>query len=765
MTDINIKKDNTSTLEKNKKKDTSTGSAVTTKNEPLNILKSASLPEISDLYKSAENFFKNYGMYQRMTEDSQEFVKSNVELFRTIIDKMQDKSKFSSETIFPIEDIEGIYFKDGLHNNSLIYNLKNLSDLNSEKTVSYSVMTYNGSIYEQVFSADGKELLYTGTKKVYNGKNEEVNADYKVVDHKTNAYIKYTNVSDYNTLGGKLQTLESNNPATGRTENVYLDPQTGCYNSEVRESKKLLSKSSIKVLRDGSTLIAYNTNSGDTKLNVTETVNKKQRRRTYNINITDNNKTLVERKITQRPISKDNNVVETIINGVRYTTKYSPKNGDILVTRYSPKKDKTANNNTVETIKLREMLQLGLSDLQLVDKTIQEVISAPEAINNGLKILSKIVESINLLPEKYTTALNGFIQPIDKEISDALYVANMSELTHMIERESNVYKKKLKLSRLLNQINELNNSVTNQESRQKVNDLKKEALALNAEIIKHYNNISDVSAMVKKEDKIELDKMEAKRNPRREREDEEQIENNDHHLWQQYISQNNKNYFNRSTNYIHNIPIDSEYEARAASLLLEVPPDRLSVLALFDKEEDIPPIGYYISDKLPSSRVDPLNNVLVINQNMAVLLHELGHLYDLEFTDITHITERRLGLSSSQPILNVYEKELDNFRKTSTPLERNAITYFTLNSNGNEVDLHGGGIGDFLRPADVIETSVGYSETLAESHMILNALSGFEGNSLNFRSLVLMRYFPKTIAMVHEVLERNKNAPQNEQNN
>lgn len=114
---------------------------------------------------------------------------------------------------------------------------------------------------------------------------------------------------------------------------------------------------------------------------------------------------------------------------------------------------------------------------------------------------------------------------------------------------------------------------------------------------------------------------------------------------------------------------------------------------------------------------------------LTAFLHEYGHFLD---TDKNSILQ---NISNNEEFLKVYNEEVEEFMKNSSVLEQENIAYFT-----NEKDWDG------------LEGHRTYQEMVAECIKILH--SGEDGPMTARRSRYLMEHFPKTIAMVGQILDK-----------
>ena len=157
---------------------------------------------------------------------------------------------------------------------------------------------------------------------------------------------------------------------------------------------------------------------------------------------------------------------------------------------------------------------------------------------------------------------------------------------------------------------------------------------------------------------------------------------------------------------------------------------RLPGDALIDiKERKLKKID--IDDMVPSWDKD--NKVLYMHsseysdetEQFGVFMHEFGHFLD------TKIDSEKFGEISQNPeFLKVYKEELENFKHSSTSLMQEYVDYF--------IDHDGDAIG-------------AQAETVAESNKILTS------PHTETRTYYLQQNFPKTIAKIAELLEKQQN--------
>lgn len=112
-------------------------------------------------------------------------------------------------------------------------------------------------------------------------------------------------------------------------------------------------------------------------------------------------------------------------------------------------------------------------------------------------------------------------------------------------------------------------------------------------------------------------------------------------------------------------------------------------------------------------------------EQMGILMHEFGHFLD------TEMNSSNFGEISKNPeFLKIYNEELENFKKTSTSQMQLYVDYFT-DHDGDEVSAT--------------------AETIAESNKILTTAH------TETRTYFLQQNFPRTIAKIAELLEKQTN--------
>ena len=103
-------------------------------------------------------------------------------------------------------------------------------------------------------------------------------------------------------------------------------------------------------------------------------------------------------------------------------------------------------------------------------------------------------------------------------------------------------------------------------------------------------------------------------------------------------------------------------------------------------------------------------------------MHEFGHYIDGSILEAY--------ISGNEDFIKCWEEEFENFKKNHTSQEQDMISYFS-------------GSGK--------DAATGREETVAETHMLLNT---FSKGSTAERAYYLQRYFPKTVALVADLLSK-----------
>lgn len=140
-------------------------------------------------------------------------------------------------------------------------------------------------------------------------------------------------------------------------------------------------------------------------------------------------------------------------------------------------------------------------------------------------------------------------------------------------------------------------------------------------------------------------------------------------------------------------------------------------------------------DDLGASFFNPANKDITTCDNLYTFVHELGHAKDMKNYDITTFKTKdateSTKISKNKDLLEIYNKERDNFNKNTSETQRNHVDYFISNVSNKGKD------GSF-------------SEAVAEINAMLNTYNSVDRFSM--RSQYLQQYFPKTIACVAEKL-------------
>lgn len=134
------------------------------------------------------------------------------------------------------------------------------------------------------------------------------------------------------------------------------------------------------------------------------------------------------------------------------------------------------------------------------------------------------------------------------------------------------------------------------------------------------------------------------------------------------------------------------------------------------------------------------NGTLEIGMDIPIVSHELGHAKDYkgqksDFIEIVMNTESHKGnISGDEKLIDIYNEEMELFKEKYSVDLQEVIKYFGQN---------GGGASD-----------TGLAELIAETNMLMTTC----GNNADFiktRSQYLVRYFPKTVAKIGELLGYN----------
>lgn len=119
------------------------------------------------------------------------------------------------------------------------------------------------------------------------------------------------------------------------------------------------------------------------------------------------------------------------------------------------------------------------------------------------------------------------------------------------------------------------------------------------------------------------------------------------------------------------------------------------------------------------------------NNKLCTLCHELGHAKDYR--------NKAMEITNDETFVKTFEKEKQEFVKNSSNFERNLIEYF-VRPKGHQAGEKGGLV-----------------ETVAEANALLNAPS--DDMETGMRKQVLQQYFPQTIAVLSDKLEKFSNSP------
>ena len=119
------------------------------------------------------------------------------------------------------------------------------------------------------------------------------------------------------------------------------------------------------------------------------------------------------------------------------------------------------------------------------------------------------------------------------------------------------------------------------------------------------------------------------------------------------------------------------------------------------------------------------NNILISNNlknNSFIFAHELGHAID------NNHNPRKIR--QNRQLINMYKKELANYKKITSDAEGKSIGYFT--------------------PED--KKSIPIDEVIAEFYALTSGLINQDCESIQLRSVVLQQHFPRTCAKIIELM-------------
>ena len=134
---------------------------------------------------------------------------------------------------------------------------------------------------------------------------------------------------------------------------------------------------------------------------------------------------------------------------------------------------------------------------------------------------------------------------------------------------------------------------------------------------------------------------------------------------------------------------------------------------------------------------------LCIGLSGAILSHEMGHGIDFEGADVFADEGGFVAtgkISSNPELTKLYNQEMEKFTREYPHEAQNIIAYFTQMGGGNFFGIN---------------TNAGLSELVAETNMLMTTYGQSE-KVVQTRSEYLVRYFPKTVAKIGELLEANR---------
>ncbi len=143
-------------------------------------------------------------------------------------------------------------------------------------------------------------------------------------------------------------------------------------------------------------------------------------------------------------------------------------------------------------------------------------------------------------------------------------------------------------------------------------------------------------------------------------------------------------------------------------------------------------IGEYITNIDVSSLLKSAygRGTLVSGLDLPVTAHELGHAID--FGTIPKYTET-MNISDNQELIDIYNDEMNIFNSKYPELVQNISDYFSQNGGS---------------------ARAGLSEMVAETNMLMTTY-GNNNDVLKTRSQYLVRYFPKTISKIAQLMGYN----------
>lgn len=178
-------------------------------------------------------------------------------------------------------------------------------------------------------------------------------------------------------------------------------------------------------------------------------------------------------------------------------------------------------------------------------------------------------------------------------------------------------------------------------------------------------------------------------------------------------------------------------------------------LAIISRKLDISFVP--VSNELDSNIDNGFFRAIYTAQNVAVLAHEMGHLLSANNYPISSGVKNGYGyISENKKLKEIYQKELDEFNKNHSEfVSKNTIRYF------GEL----GGVKDRLIEKEslqarnraelkIIKTMTGLEEIVAET-MYIKSAPNAKNPLLAFRTHFLMMHFPRTIAYIANIINKN----------
>ncbi|MBR2069762.1 MAG: hypothetical protein IJ877_08390 [Candidatus Gastranaerophilales bacterium] len=123
--------------------------------------------------------------------------------------------------------------------------------------------------------------------------------------------------------------------------------------------------------------------------------------------------------------------------------------------------------------------------------------------------------------------------------------------------------------------------------------------------------------------------------------------------------------------------------------------------------------------------------------SLPVIAHELGHGADYYQIANSYFdkAETKTIISSNPELIEIYNSEIDNFKKEYPQISENIIDYFSQSGGG--------------------DSNTGLSELTAECFMLC-ATYGMDKEKVTTRSNFLVKYFPRTVAKACQMILDNK---------